>query len=225
MDELKELLRHHPVFTCLEEAHLRQLADMASRQKLARGEVLALQGDVWPYLFLVAEGELEAVKGSSEGRNLLVTTFGKGELFWGLTFFQENAPLLATLQAHQASIVYLWARQRIEPFFIEHGRMSWELCHLMIQRMQRASAIVDDLAFQPVAGRLARLLLEHFDSAGGQTVERNLTLDEMAARVGSTREMVCRALYRFEDRKLITVTRTEFVLTDQAGLERLLEGE
>jgi hypothetical protein len=45
----------------------------------------------------------------------------------------------------------------------------------------------------------------------------------MAARVGSTREMVCRALYSFSDKNLIEVTRTEFVLTDREGLERLVE--
>jgi hypothetical protein len=45
----------------------------------------------------------------------------------------------------------------------------------------------------------------------------------MAARVGSTREMVCRALYNFSDKKLIEVTRTEFVLTDREGLARLVE--
>jgi CRP-like cAMP-binding protein len=221
---LTELLRSHSVFTSLAVEDLQRLAKLATHRELQKGEVLALQGDAWPYLFLVADGELEAVKGSSEGRNLLVTTFGKGELFWGLTFFQENAPLLATLEAHDPTVVYLWLREHIEPFFIEHGRMSWELCHLMIQRMQRASAIVDDLAFQPVAGRLARLLLDNFDSAGGQTVERSLTLDEMAARLGTTREMVCRVLYRFADKKLINVTRTEFILTDQQGLSGMLDG-
>ena len=43
----------------------------------------------------------------------------------------------------------------------------------------------------------------------------------MAARIGSTREMVCRALYSFSDKKLIEVTRTEFVLTDHEGLDQL----
>jgi CRP-like cAMP-binding protein len=93
----------------------------------------------------------------------------------------------------------------------------------MIQRMQRASAIVDDLAFQPVAGRLAHLLLDHFDTSGEQTIERSLTLDDMATRIGTTREMVCRVLYRFADKKLINVTRTEFVLTDRDGLSHLAD--
>jgi len=223
MEEMINLLRTHPVFASLEEGERNLLAKQATRKNLKKGETLVMQGDVWPYLFLVAEGEIDAVKGSLEGRNLLVTTFGKGELFWGLAFFQENAPLIATLEANCPSRVFLWSRNRIEPIFIEHGRMSWELCHVMIQRMQRASTIVDDLAFQPVAERLAHLLLDHFDTAGEQAIERSLTLDDMAIRIGTTREMVCRVLYRFADKKLINVTRTEFVLTDRAGLSRLGE--
>ena len=223
METLKTLLDRHPVFAPLEAAERDLLAEQAIRRDLQKGETLALQGDVWPYLFLVAEGEVDAVKVSSEGRNLLVTTFGTGELFWGLAFFQEEAPLLATLEAHCPARVFLWSRQQIKPVFLEHGQMGWELCRLMIQRMQRASAIVEELAFQPVAGRLARLLLDHFSSAGDQTIERSLTLDEMASRVGTTREMVCRALYRFADKKLIDVTRTEFVLTDKDGLMLVAE--
>ncbi len=224
MEQLTELLRAHPVFASLDEAVRSLLAKQAVRRELKKGETLVMQGDVWPYLFLVAEGELDAVKVSGEGRNLLVTTFGAGELFWGLAFFQDGAPLLATLEAHVPSRVYLWPRQCIEPVFIEHGRMSWELCRLMIQRMQRASTIVEELAFQPVSGRLARLLLDDFESAGEVAIARHLTLDEMAARVGTTREMVCRALYRFAGKKLIDVTRTEFVLTDKDGLRRVAEG-
>ncbi len=224
MEALIELLRGHPVFSSLETDDLKLMAKLAVPRKLQPGEALAMQGDVWPYLFLVTEGEVQAVKGSREGRSLLVTTFGKGEVFWGLAFFQEQAPQLATLEASCPAQVYLWSRRQVEPIFLEHGRMGWELCHIMIQRMQRASAIVDDLAFQPVAGRLARLLLDNFASAGGQPIGRTLTLDEMAARIGTTREMVCRALYRFADKNLINVTRTEFVLTDQDGLSHLAEG-
>jgi CRP-like cAMP-binding protein len=221
MEDLKNFMRAHPVFAELGENKLESLVKLATRRDMHKGEVLAMQGDTWPYLFLVAEGEVDAVKVSSEGRSLLVTTFGVGELFWGLSFFQSGASLPATLEAHNRTRVYLWSREHIETMFYEHGRMGWELCRLMVQRMQRASTIVDELAFQPVAGRLARLLLDHFTNAGEESIERTLTLDEMAARIGTTREMVCRALYRFADKKLIDVTKTEFVLTDKKGLSRI----
>jgi CRP-like cAMP-binding protein len=223
MQSLAAILRTHPVFASLSPEDLNFLVKLAVPKKLQPGQVLASQGDVWPYLFFVTEGELDALKCSRDGRTLLITTFRRGELFWGLAFFQANAPLLATLEATCPSQVVIWPRQQIETFFIEHGQMSWELCLLMIQRMQRASAIVEDLAFQSVSGRLAHLLLSHFDAAGEQAIERSLTLDEMANRIGTTREMVCRVLYRFADKKLINVTRTEFVLTDRDGLARLAD--
>jgi len=43
-----------------------------------------LYGDVWPYFLLIAEGQVDAVKESGEGRSLLVTTFTPGEVFWGV---------------------------------------------------------------------------------------------------------------------------------------------
>jgi CRP/FNR family cyclic AMP-dependent transcriptional regulator len=224
MKQLAELLSASPVFRSSPEAERDELVHLAVRRKLEKGSHLAMQGEYWPHLFLVAEGELAAVKTSGEGRNLMIASFGEGELFWGPTFFLADVPLLATLEARSPSAVYLWSRSTVEPILVRNGQISWMLCCLMIQRMQRASAIVEELAFQPVAGRLARLLLDHFTNAGETSITRSLTLDEMAARVGSTREMVCRALYRFADKKLIDVTRTEFVLTDRDGLARMADG-
>jgi CRP-like cAMP-binding protein len=224
MDSIKGLVFSHPVFSSLAEKERAALGEKAVLRILQKGENLAMQGDDWPYLFLVSEGQVDALKVSTEGRNLLVTTFGKGELFWGLAFFQQDAPQVATLQAACPTRVHLWPRQELEPVFRAHGSMGWELCNVMIQRMQRASAILEEMAFQPVAGRLARLLLDHFEIAGEQAIDRSLTLDEMAARLGTTREMVCRVLYRFSDNNLINVTRTEFVLTDRQGLLRLVDG-
>jgi CRP/FNR family transcriptional regulator, cyclic AMP receptor protein len=223
MDRLSALLEKHPVFASLDPASREELARQALSRRLNKGEALVMQGEIWPYLFLVAEGKIDALKVSGEGRNLLITTFGPGELFWGVAFFQDEAPLMATLEAHSPALIHLWHRYTVEPIFIRNGRMAWELCRVMIQRMQRASAIVEELAFQPVAGRLARLLLDHFEDAGDDTIARFLTLDEMAARIGTTREMVCRVLYRFADKKLIDVKRTEFYLADKAGLSRIAE--
>jgi CRP-like cAMP-binding protein len=224
MNPVEEILRSHPVFSSLGEGERDSITSLAVRRNLEKGENLAMQGDVWPHLFLVAEGQVDALKVSSEGRNLLVTTFGQGDLFWGLAFFQADAPQVATLQAACPTNTLLWSRMALEPVFRSHGSMGWELCNVMIARMQRASAILEEMAFQPVAGRLARLLLDHFESAGEQSIDRSLTLDDMAARLGTTREMVCRVLYRFADRNLINVTRTEFVLTDRGGLGRVVDG-
>jgi CRP/FNR family transcriptional regulator, cyclic AMP receptor protein len=223
MINLLHLLRDNPVFSTFPAADLDELVQLSSTRSYQKGEKVILYGDVWPYIFLVVSGRIEAMKESTDGRTLQVASFGVGELFWGLAFFHEDAPMPVTLGAREASLLHLWARDSIFPLLIRNGRAAWELSRLMAGRMQSASNLVDGLAFQPVSARLARLLLENFEVAGDSSISRNLTLDEMAARIGTTREMVCRALYGFSDRKLIEVTRTEFVLTDRDGLAELIE--
>lgn len=101
----------------------------------------------------------------------------------------------------------------------------WALCRLMMMRMQQTSQIVEGLAFQQVATRLARYILDHAEDVDKPHVSRDLTLDEIAATVGSTREVVCRVLYRFANENLIETTRTEFVLNDAKGLGAMAKVE
>ncbi len=215
---LLDLLKNHLVFSGLSAAGLDWLAGEAILKRYRAGEFLARAGDLWPYLFLVAEGSLKAVKDSSEGRSLVVTELGAGEIFWGLAFFQEGLPNPVSLQVNRPAVIYMWQRDDILPFLLENGRLTWEISRLMVSRMLLASEVIEGLAFQPVAGRLARLLLEQYP-ADRQSAERHLTLDEMAARIGTTREMVCRILYKFAEQGAIQINRTEFIFKDRGLLE------
>lgn len=222
METILNLLKSNPVFQHLGEADRAAFAALARRRDYLDGEFLCLYGDLWPYLFMVAQGLIEARKESLEGRSLLVTTLHPSDIFWGLAFFDEQLPMPVTLAARQSSRVYLWPRSHTLPFLLQHGTLAWELSRLMVRRMLVASDIVEGLAFQPVANRLARLLVEQYPADQGAAT-RHLTLDEMAARIGSTREMVCRILQRFANQGLIDITRTEFTFRDPAKLAQLAQ--
>lgn len=221
MASLTEWLAKNPIFSFLPEKERTQIAQAAISKKYTEGESVAAHGAVWPYLFLVTAGSIQASKESSEGRSLIVMTLNPGDLFWGLAFFEDGATLPVLLQAQRDSQVYLWSQAQMKPWLLANGRLSWELSRLAVRRMQRASMIVEELAFKPVASRLAGLLLDYYQDATSEPVPRSLTLDQMAAHIGTTREMVCRLLYRFSDQKLIHITRTEFVLNDRSGLSQL----
>jgi CRP/FNR family transcriptional regulator len=221
MPPLFQLLKENEVFASLSDREIGELASAAMRRKYKKNETIILYGELWSHLFIVEEGAVDAVKESSEGRNLHVATFNRGEIFWGLSFFIEDAPMPVTLETREGCSLYIWQREQIQPFLLEHGKVSWELSRLMAIRMLHASEIMQGLAFQPVAGRLANLLLEHFQGAESEPVARTLTLDEMAAHVGSTREVVCRFLHRFSNAGLIQVNRTEFTISNRSGLSDL----
>jgi CRP/FNR family transcriptional regulator len=216
-----DFLANIPLFAPMKPADLDRAAHQAIRRNFRKEEPVVLRGEVWPYLLLVERGTIRALKESREGRSLLLMTLEPGDVFWGLAFFNDDAPMPVTLTAQDDVRLYLWSRERLLPLLLDNSRVLWQLSCLMIARMEKASEVVEDLAFQPIAGRLAKLLLEHYGGSSDAPVARDLTLDEMAAYIGSTREMVCRALYRFSDEKLIHITRTEFALNDEVGLAQL----
>jgi CRP-like cAMP-binding protein len=219
MNALRSLLRDNPIFASLDQEERHKLAGQATGRDCASGEWLVHYGDVWPCLFVIESGEIAAIKESSEGRSLLVAEFRPGDVFWGLAFFIEGAPTPAGLLATADSKIHFWPRERILPVFLQNGSLSWELMLLMVQRMLQASALVEGLAFQPVAGRLAGWLLSRFKDAVDETVTRDMTLDEMAAQIGTTREMVCRLLYRFAEEGAVEINRTEFKISDSKMLQ------
>jgi len=222
MDDIKSLLQNN-IFSGLNESDLDLLVTYMHSHRYLEGEWIVHHGDVWPYLFLIRSGEVTAIKESFEGRSLILAIFKGGDIFWGLAFFLEDAPMPASLLASQDTEILLWKREDLLPLLLRNGSLSWELSRLMIRRVQMASDIVEQLAFHPIAGRLARLLIEFVGGDPQRSVPRNLTLDEMAARIGTTREVVCRFLHRFSDQGLIEITRTEFSVTDQKGLKELAQ--
>ena len=220
--ETRQTLKQNVVFSGLSERELDSVLERAINRQYHKGQYLTHAGDIWPYLFFLLKGSISAVKESAEGRSLVATSFKAEEVFWGVSFFDPGLPMPVALKADIQSTVYLWSRDQILPVLIENGSMSWELCRLMVRRMLRASEIVEELAFQPVAGRLAHLLIDYPGQTSGGPVARSLTLDDMAARIGSTREVVCRFLQQFADDQLIKITRTEFEITDREGLQGIV---
>ncbi len=216
-NDQETIIKSNPLFNSIDERILKKISATATRKDLEKGEFLVHQGEIWPYLFLVVRGTIVAEKDSSDGKTLVAATFGTGDIFWGLAFFLDGSPMPAAYKVFEDGQIILWSRNDLEPILRENGTLSWELGKLAVKRMLTASEIIESMTFQPIAVRLARLLMG-IKTKNQNSIERSLTLDEMAARIGSTREMVCRLLYKFSDEGLIKITRTEFTIIDAETL-------
>jgi CRP/FNR family transcriptional regulator len=218
---LMEILAGHPIFSSLDPEQRALAARSAIQKTYQNGAWITHFGNRWPYLFIVSKGNVQAVKESPGGRSLLVTVFQKNDVFWGLGFFIEDAKMPVALVAKGEVELYLWRVEDLKPIILNNGAFSWELVRLMIHRMEFASERLNDFAFQPTTSRLASVILDHYQGAVDEYVARDMTLDEMAARIGSTREMVCRHLYQFADQGVIQINRTELKILDETILKDL----
>ncbi len=221
-EALVRLLERAPVFAGLGPEARLAAAALAAPRSFGRGDTVANDGEDWPRVLLVAEGRVRMVKGSESGRVLAAVTLAPGEVFFSQTLF-DGKPLPASLEAETQCLVYLWDGPGLVRLIKDSPEALWQLAATLVQQTRKAAGVIDSLAFQPLPQRLARLLLERFGGAGAEPAPRSMTLDEMAAHIGTTREVVCRLLYRFADEGLISITRTDLNLRDRdrlAGLAR-----
>jgi CRP-like cAMP-binding protein len=83
--------------------------------------------------------------------------------------------------------------------------------------------LIDELALQSVQSRLAALLVGQAERAArGEGVDA-MTQAEMAAQLGTVREMIGRTLRNFKDQGLVAIDATGIVILNRAGLEALIE--
>lgn len=190
-------------------------------RKFTKGTFVTHRGDVWPYLLFIKSGEFEALKESIQGRSFVIETFSAGQFFWGIALFEASKPNPVAIRAAEDGEIIIWDKALIENTVSAEPRFAWSLFSLLARKMERVSELVEGLVFQPLAGRLANLLLDQSRETVEGYISRDLTLDDMAARIGSTREMVCKILYQFSDEGIIDLERTQFKINDPQGLGTL----
>jgi CRP-like cAMP-binding protein len=222
MYDLQQRLAQAPVFEKLPAREIDTLVTQAVMKRLRPGEFLCHQGDDWRYAAFLARGGLRWAILSVGGREQVLFRVEPGHTFWAHSLF-DCQPMPASLSATKASTAYLWPEEVIAPILSRNPALLWEILCLMMGVMRRAREVIYGLAFKPVAGRLAKLLLEQSAGQEGQHVQREMTLSEIAATVATSQEVVCRLLYQFQADKIIELNRASFKLNDRAALEDLVE--
>ncbi|MEA2008815.1 MAG: Crp/Fnr family transcriptional regulator [Chloroflexota bacterium] len=220
MNELSVNLASNPVFSKLTPRDRNDLAKLAVSKTYQKGEFICWQGEVWPKVLYLESGRLEWSMLSPDGKRQVVFRLEPHNTVWGHSLFDDH-PMPASLEVMESAKVYIWTRATIKPIVSHNVEAVWEVSREMVAIMRKVRDIIYGFAFHPVAGRLARLLLDYYQPEEGELAPRDLTLDDMADSIGSTRELVSKTLHRFADAGMIEISRVQFVFTDRNKLEEL----
>lgn len=223
MQDLVNLLNNADVLGKFSISQRQRLVSLAVRHILKRGEYLYWQGDLWSNVFFIAAGRMQSVIYSSDGRSFVVSAWEEGSDFWGHSLF-DGEPMPSTMEAVQDSVIYTWDGEDVLQILFESPDAIRALLRRKTQMIRKRRETISDLAFQPVTGRLAKLLLERVP-ASEVSADRDLTLDQIASMVASSPEVVCRTLYQLQKNGLLQVTRASITLHDRDALKRLVGSE
>ena len=219
MPSRSEFLRSLPYFAGLDGATLEKVARETKELSFDRGQVLFLENDPCRGLYVVREGLVRVFKTSPEGREQVMSIARPGESFNLVPVF-DGGPNPATATALEKTDVLLVPRETLHALTADCPA-SAAIIRVLAHRLRRVTTMVEDLSFRTVVSRLAKLLLGLALGETDAMPARHLTQDEMAARVGSVRDVVGRALRQLEKAGAIKMARSRILIVDPDRLREM----
>ncbi len=216
LEKVIELLRSIPYFVHLDEAALEAVAQAAIRRHFGKDEMIFLEDDSCAGLCIVEEGRIKLFKVSLDGREQVVKLLGPGEFFNEVAVL-DGGPNPVSAMAALESTLWIIHRNAMSDLLARYPALAQGVIENLAARARHLISLVEDLSLRTVSARLAKLLLTQ--AVGGDETPRRLTQQEMAAQLGTVREMVGRALRSFEEEGLIRFDRHRIIILDQEGLE------
>jgi len=211
------------LFRDLNEDVLRILARRASEKILNRNEVLFIAGDEADGLFVIASGAVRAFRTGADGREQIIHVERAVATIAELPVF-DNGTYPSTAAAEEDfTKVYFLEKTRVRAVCLEHPELALAATRLLAARLRRCAELVESLSLREVGQRLAHLLLAEattkgLQTAAGVTFKQKLTHNQLAARIGTVREVVTRVFYRLQTQGLIVVNGKEIFIPDLATL-------
>ncbi len=218
-DTARSLLRAVPYFQALGEVALEAVAQEVLVRKVKAGELIFLEGDSAAGLHLVKEGLCKVFRLSLGGREQVLTTLGPGDSCNEVPAV-DGGPNPANLIALEDSTLWILSEEALARLRHRHPILNDIIIRSLAMRCRQLVERIHNLSFLSVTGRLAAFLLQQAER-GSELDRHHWTHDEMAAHLGTVREMVSRALRELHEAELISIDRHRIGILDREGLEEL----
>ena len=215
MDD-QELLRTVPIFSELSEPDIAALARLTSRRTCPKDTVVFFENEEGDSFFCIVAGRIKVTILGDDGREVILSVLGRGD-FFGEMALLDNEPRSATAIAVEDTELLSLHRNDFQSVLSDNRSIMSALIKILAARLRRANHQISTLALLDVYGRVARVIVDTARDEGkrlkdGRIAFRRATHQEIANRIGTTRETVTRMLKDLERQGLIHIDGKEVVV-------------
>ncbi|MFO0753285.1 MAG: Crp/Fnr family transcriptional regulator [Thermodesulfovibrionales bacterium] len=223
-----EALTLIPYFRGLKEEIVCSILDYSHDRRLLKGERLFTSCDTCTSLYIIKGGLVEISQIGEDGKKIVLHHAGQGA-FLGDTILFNEGKYEANAYALKDSELLSIEKKGFESLIYTYPEIGIRMLGDFGTRIKRLKAFAAEIALRDVRERIIKLLLELVrdgNSTGKPIVLTNVpTQDEMAFRIGTVREVLCRELHKLEKINLVKVKRGEVIIFDIKKLSALLPQE
>ena len=217
------LLQKTAIFSNLDPDELGFLTSRVIQRKFAAGEFVFSEGEPCSGMHVIESGSIRIFKSSSGGREQVLSIDGPGGSIAELPVF-DGGSYPASAQAIVPTTTVFLSKQDFQNLCRQHPDVALKILRVVGGRLRRLVGIIEELSFTTVRHRLAALLIRLGKSArktDGSPVTFALPANnnELAAQIGTVRELVSRNLSRLQSEGLILVDGRVVTVPDLKKLE------
>jgi CRP/FNR family transcriptional regulator len=211
-----------PLFKELDAELLSALATRAVERRFRKGELLFVAGEEARGLYVIVEGSVRAFRESADGREQVIHVERAGATVAEVPVFDDGV-FPSSVAAETDSTLLFIDKRDVRNLCREHPQIALAALKVLAARLRRCAELVETLSLREVGQRLARLLLAEARARGERTeggldFTLVLTNQQIAARVGSVREVVSRALARLQQDGLVKLEGRRLSIPDERAL-------
>jgi len=211
MKSVLETLRNVPFLHELPESTLLEVARRCAENVHMRGDVIFLEGDTPKGLLVVREGAVKIYKTGDGGREQILEIEGPGRAVAELPLL-DGHPYPASCAAVHDSVLLVVRPNDFRELLEHHPDLTRAVIASLAFRLRRMVMLVHELSLRDVRQRLMDLFREL--AKGGSSFELDLSHQELAARIGTVREIVSRTLAKLVQEGVIRIEAKSVTLLE-----------
>ena len=223
-----DAIRNTELFRDVSPSVLSKLAERAAERHLHRDEVLFLAGEKAKGFYVIASGSVRAFRTGADGREQIIHVERAGATVGELPLFDDQ-PYPSTVAAEEDSVVVFLDRQTVLDMCHSHPEIAMAALRVLSRRLRKCAALVETLSLRAVGQRLAIWFLNEAKARGQKSnaieFELSISKEQLAARIGSVREVVSRAMSRLEEQGLLRIDAQRIHIPDIRRLRNYAEEE
>ncbi len=227
MPEPDNILLRTALFKQVSEQQAARLLPYLQRAQFGKGGVIFAEGGTDHRMYLLERGRVKLTRRSSDGRVQLLSIHAPGEVLGEIPVFDpEGGPRTASAIAISSPTQVVWLEHdALFAWLDQYPRVAVDMLQVLARRMRANNERISDLVFMDVPARLAKTLINLASRFGvpeeaGVKIPHDLTQEELAQLVGSSRETVNKALTEFANRGWIARDGRSIVIYQPGALIR-----
>jgi len=208
-------LRSNPYFDDLPDTALKDIAAHTQLREYERGDVLFWEGDPCAGLHILESGSIKLYRISPQGRQYIISIMTDGDTCNEVPAFDGGANPV-NVEALETSRVWVADSAVLRKLVISNPEFALKILNKFGQNLRNLVRKVSEMAFYQVTNRLARLITE----LPAEDTRPHWTQEQLAARLGTVREVVARSLKELEKSGAIRIEDRKIQIADQEVLQQ-----